>query len=185
MEKNADEIIHYLLRKYTRLRSRLRIDGYKHYLELLEYDEQKLPASLFRSVVHEGGHDGQGWQSVIDKQCNKNPYSADGSTVFPLFHFVLVLNKTNPQSFHFILFTNHCTSDGQSGYILLNEFLRLATLSPFKLDDVSVSDEVMPCVSDMIARPLGPLFSPIAWIGKRWFRSKVSFSARRALDDRC
>ena len=67
----------------------------------------------------------------------------------------------------------------------MNEFLTYATSSNFDPDTIPVNNEVMPCISDLMDRPLGPLFSPIAWFGKKWFRSKVSivFFFETALTD--
>ena len=176
MTSNIDRIIPRLLKRHTRLRSRVRIDGYKHYLDLLDYDEHALAANLFYSIVYDDADDGKAWQRIAEERSNRNPYSPDGSTVFPLFHFALVLNRGDPDRFHLILLVNHCASDGQSGYVLLNEFLSFATSSTWEDQDEPLNKEVLPCIANMIPKPLGPAFSIIASIGRRWYKRIVSNS---------
>ena len=176
MTSNIARIIARLLKRHTRLRSRVRIDGYKHYLDLLEYDEDALAAHLFYSVVYDDADDGEAWQRIAEERSNRNPYSSDGSIVFPLFHFALVLNRANPDRFHLILLVNHCASDGQSGYVLLDEFLSSATSSTWQDQDEAPNEEVLPCIANMIPKPLGPAFSIIASIGRRWYKRIVSTS---------
>jgi hypothetical protein len=60
---------------------------------------------------------------VVEDLSNKNPYNENLTCIFPLFHLMFIFND----GFHLIILTNHSISDGQSGLIILHDYLTLAT----------------------------------------------------------
>ncbi|CAF1004606.1 unnamed protein product [Rotaria sordida] len=68
--------------------------------------------------------------------------------------------------FHLILYTNHCVSDGRSGYILINDFLTLATSSSLHEFSEPLNTEILPFIGQLIPRPYGSLYHIISFIGK-------------------
>ncbi|CAF2819886.1 unnamed protein product [Rotaria sp. Silwood2] len=84
---------------------------------------------------------------------------------------MLFFNLQNCESsennlFHLILYTNHCVSDGRSGYVLINDFLTLATSSNLHELSEPINTEILPFIGQLIPRPYGPLYPLISFIGK-------------------
>lgn len=113
----------------------------------------------------------------MKNECNRNPYSNGGKNIFPLFHFMLVLNENSSESndnlFHLLLFSNHCASDGRSGYILLNDFLTLVTSTDLYDRIEPVNTQVIPCMVQLTPRPYGPAFHLMSWIGKKLYKREL------------
>jgi hypothetical protein len=156
---NIRYVIPHLLKRHPRMRSRLHINGYQHSLQILDYDEEYFNPNLFYSIIETND---QSWEKIAEKECHRNPYSDIGKTAFPLFHFMIILNENsqslNDNLFHLLLFSNHCASDGRSGFILINDFLTLIT-SPDLHDRIeSINREVIPCLTPLIPRPYGLLY---------------------------
>lgn len=165
---NGSDAIRQLLKRHPRMRSRLRIDGYRHLLEILDYNEEYFKPELFYSVVKT--NDDQSWEKIADEECHKNPYTDNGKTVFPLFHFMLIIVDDNQSSndnlFHLLLFSNHCASDGRSGLIIINDFLTLVTSSDLRHQEETVNKQIIPCMSQIVPRPYGPLYQLVLALAK-------------------
>jgi hypothetical protein len=168
---NIQYVIPHLLKRHPRMRTRLHIQGYQHSLQFLDYDEEQFDVNLFYSIVDTNG---QPWEKIVKNECNRNPYSDNGSSVFPLFHFILILTQNSAQSndnlFHLLLFSNHCVSDGRSGYILMNDFLTLVTSSDLRNRIESMNTQLIPCLTELTPRQYGPFFSLMVWIGKKIYQ---------------
>jgi hypothetical protein len=174
--KNIHFVIPHLLKRHSRMRSRLQINGYQHSLQILDYDEEYFNPNLFYSIIETTD---QSWQKIAENECHRNPYSDDGKTVFPLFHFMLILNENfqllnDDNLFHLLLFSNHCAADGRSGLILINDFLTLITSSNLHDRIEPINTEVIPCITQLIPRPyriLYPIMLPVVqYIYKRELR---------------
>jgi hypothetical protein len=164
--KNISQVIPHLLKRHPRMRSRLQVNGYQQSLQVLDYDEEYFNPKLFYSIIETSDLP---WQKIAEKECHRNPYTDNGQTIFPLFHFMLILNDNtqsiNDNLFHLLLFSNHCASDGRSGCILMNDFLTLVTSSDLRDHIEPVNSQIIPCIHQFIPRPYGilyPLLSPIA-----------------------
>jgi hypothetical protein len=172
---NIRYVIPHLLKRHPRMRSRIHINGYQHSLEILDYDEEYFNPNLFYSIIETND---QSWQKIAEKECHRNPYSDNGKIAFPLFHFMLILNKNSQSSndnlFHLLLFSNHSASDGRSGFILINDFLTLVTSSDLHDRIEPINREVIPCMNQLISRPyhiLYPIMLPVVqYIYKRELR---------------
>ncbi|CAF1372531.1 unnamed protein product [Didymodactylos carnosus] len=131
---NADHVIRQLLKRHPRLRSRVRIhrdqvDSLNQtcLFETLEYDNVFTSIDVlkhFYEIRHT--HDVNEWKKLTEEECNRNPYDPTLSLIFPVFRFLFVLNTHDHHEFQLILFSNHCATDGESGYIIINDFLSLA-----------------------------------------------------------
>ena len=176
--KNAFSAIQCLLKRHPRMRARLRANNDQHLLEFFEYDSNCLLSDLFFSSV-EAADDS--WQKIVEDQCNQDPYSNDGTIIFPLFHFMVLSNSKQSNDsgyFHLIVFQNHCASDGRSGFILINDFLTLATTQNLLSISEPLTTEILPTLSDMIPRPFGPLYPIISFITKEVYKHKLRQLAR-------
>ena len=156
-----------LLKRYSRMRSRLQINGYQQLLEVLDYDEEYFDPKLFYSIEEKND---QSWQELAEAECHRNPYTNNGQTAFPLFHFMLLLDKnsqaSNDNLFHILLFSNHSVSDGRTGFFLINDLLTLVT-SPDLRDHVEpVNTEIIPFISQFIPRSYGVLHSLLVFVAK-------------------
>jgi hypothetical protein len=166
--KNIQYVIPHLLKRHSRMRARLHIEGYQHSLQIFDYDEKQLHANLFYSIVNTND---QSWEKIVENECNRNPYSDNGKTIFPLFYFMLILNENssplNDNLFHLLLFSNHCASDGRSGYILINDLLTLVTSSDLCDRIEPVNTLVIPCLTELTPRLHGLVFRLKSWIEKQ------------------
>jgi len=171
---NIQHVIPHLLNRHPHMRARLHIEAYRHSLQIFDYDEKQLNANLFYSIVNTNG---QSWEKIVENECNRNPYSDNGKTIFPLFYFMLILNENssllNDNPFHLLLFSNHCTSDGRSGYILINDFLTLVTSSDVCDRIEPVNTQVIPCMTQLTPRPYGPVFRLMSWIVKQMYKREI------------
>ena len=86
---NIDRAIPHLLQRYPRMRARLRVRDFEYSLVIEDYHEERHRADLFYSIVTTNA---QSWQELVENGCNRNPYTADGQSAFPLFQFVLALS---------------------------------------------------------------------------------------------
>jgi hypothetical protein len=90
---------------------------------------------------------------------------------------MLILNENSSllddSLFHILLFSNHCASDGQSGYILMDDFLTLVTSSDLCDKIELVNTEVIPCIAQLSPRPYGPFFLLMAWISNQMYRYEL------------
>ncbi|CAF1194537.1 unnamed protein product [Adineta steineri] len=163
---NMTNTVQCLLKRHPRMRTRIRVDENQYFIDNLEYNREYLPSDLFVSITEMTN---ESWQEVVECGCNRDPYSNNGTIIFPTFHFTLLINsqQIDIQSFHLILFQNHCVSDGQSGFILINDFLTLST-SP-NLIEISepLNTEILPLIGSLIPRPYGPLYHTMSFIAKR------------------
>jgi hypothetical protein len=172
---NIQHVIPHLLKRHPRMRTRLHIEGYHHSLQFFDYNKKQLCAHLFYSIINTND---QSWEKIAEDECNRNPYSDNGKIIFPLFHFKLILNEnislSNNNLFHLLLFSQHCASDGRSGYILLNDFLTLVTSSDLYEKNEPVNTQVIPCISQLIPpRPYGPFYWLMSWINKQIGRHEL------------
>ncbi|CAF1192456.1 unnamed protein product [Rotaria sordida] len=156
------------------MRTRLHIEGYQHSLQIFDYDEEHLKANLFYSIVNTND---QSWQKIVENECNRNPYSDNGKTIFTLFHFMLIFNEnsslSNDNLFHLLLFSNHCASDGQTGYILMNEFLTLVTLSDLCDRMEPVNTQLIPCIIQLTSRLYNPFPHFMARISTQMYQREL------------
>lgn len=174
---NAFNAIQYLLKRHPHMRTRLRVDGDQNLLEFFEYDSECLPSDLFFSNV-EAVDDS--WKKIVEHRCNQDPYSNDGTIIFPLFHFMVLSDSKQPNDsgFHLIVFQNHCASDGRSGFTLINDFLTLATTQNLLSTSEPLNTEILPSLSEMIPRPFGLLYSMISFIARQVYKYKLRQLAR-------
>ncbi|CAF3832786.1 unnamed protein product [Rotaria sp. Silwood1] len=164
---NALPTIECLLKRHPRMRSRLRVEDNDYFLDTLEYNTEYLSNYLFFSTMDSNE---DSWQNICERQCNEDPYSNDGTMIFPLFHFILLFNSQSLESddrFHLLLFTNHCAFDGRSGFVLINDFLTLATSSDLNPISEPLNLDIPPLISDLIPRPFGPLYPILFFLAKR------------------
>ena len=161
IKRNINLAILNLLKRYPRMRSQLRCDDFRRFLDVFEYDENFLNPRLFYSIDETNT---QTWQEVVDDVCNRNPFNNGVKTIFPLFHFKILVehqkNQHGEQVFHLILFSNHSTSDGRSGLILINDLLTLVTTDQLEQHVESVNTQIVPSVVTFTPRPYG-IFYPI------------------------
>ena len=169
---NATHAIQHLLKRHPRMRTRFRLENNRYFLDVLEYDDESLSVDSLFSVVK--ATTDESWQQIVENRCNQNPYSDDGSINFPLFHFMLVIDRQSSEIFHLLIFANHCVSDGRSGYILINEFLTLALSSNLNDTFEPINREILPFIHQLIPRPYGRLFPLISVVAKRVFRGELS-----------
>ena len=174
VSENMHRAIGHLLKRHPRMRTRLRIEGYQHLLDVFDYDEEHLNANLFYSTNETTT---QTWQQIVEDVCNRNPYSDDGRTAFPLFEFMLVRSSPAPASadsqFHLLLFSHHSVSDGRSGFILINDLLTLVT-SPDLDDRVEpVNSQIIPCITSFIPRPFGILYPLMSALAKYMYARQL------------
>jgi hypothetical protein len=170
--KNGSDAIQCLLKRHSRMRTRFRVDANEYLLDFFEYNSEYLSTDLFFSTVQSSSHC---WQEIVEQRCNEDPYSNNGTMIFPLFHFLLLINSSecNDNLFHLILFENHCVSDGRSGYILMNDFLSLSTDSDLLSKSVPINNEIVPSISEMIEKPFGPLYPLALFIAKQIFKYEL------------
>ena len=170
---NAPSTIECLLKRYTRMRTRCRLENNRYLLDILEYDHEYLSSDLFFSTMDSSQ---DSWQDVVERRCNEDPYLHNGTLIFPLFHFVLLFDSQSSKSdnhFHLILFENHCVSDGRSGLFLINDFLTLATSPNLSTISEPVNNDFLPFLVDLIPRPFGPLYPLLASLGKYLFKREL------------
>jgi hypothetical protein len=169
---NASNAIQCLLKRHPRMRTRLRVDNDQYLLDFFEYNSEYLSSDLFFSTV-ETNHDS--WKEIVEHRCNQDPYSNDGTIIFPLFHFMILFNseQSNDNGFHLIIFENHCASDGRSGFVLINDFLTLATTPNLLVTSETLNTEILPSISAMIPRPFGPLYPVPLFIAKKVFKYEL------------
>lgn len=172
---NAVNVIQCLLKRYPYIRTRIRVDSNRYLLETLEYNNEQLPTDLFFSIVESKS---ESWKEIVDNRCNQNPYSNNETIIFPLFHFMLVFdqqhtNLPNDSPFHFVLFSNHSVSDGKTGYILINDFLSLATSSNLYNISEPINTEIIPRIGQLIPRPYSFLYPLISFIAKCVAKSEL------------
>ncbi|CAF1060809.1 unnamed protein product [Adineta steineri] len=169
---NASDALQCLLKRHSRMRTRLRVDDNRYFLDNLQYNNEQLSSDLFFSAIEITN---ESWQEIVERRCNQDPYSNNGTIIFPMFHFMLLYNsqQSDDQLFHLVLFQNHCVSDGQSGFILIHEFLTLATTSNALEILEPLNTEILPLSDQLIPRPYGLLYHIIAFIGKQSFRREI------------
>ena len=171
---NISKVIPHLLKRHPRMRSRIQINGYQHLLEVLDYDENHFNPNLFYSI-RQDSH--QSWEQIAEEECHRNPYSNQGQTIFPLFHFILLFNEhcqsSSEDLFHLLLFSNHSASDGRSGFILMNDFLTLVTSSDLDSHIEPVNSEIIPCMNVLIPRPYSLLNPILSLIANRIFKREL------------
>jgi hypothetical protein len=169
---NASYVIQCLLKRHSRMRTRIRLDDNQYFLDILEYNREYFSSDLFFSIREIADHS---WQEIVEIHCNQDPYSNNGTIIFPLFHFMLLFNsdESNDDLFHLIVFENHCASDGRSGFILINDFLNLATDLHLLTKFEPVNEEILPLISQLIRRPLGPLYHFALFIATRIYKSEL------------
>jgi hypothetical protein len=111
---NASNAVQCLLKRHPRMRTRIRVDHNQYFIDNLEYNSEQLSSDIFISIVEITN---ESWQEIVERRCNQDSYSKNGTNIFPTFHFMLLFNSNQSidQPFHLILFQNHCVSDGQSG----------------------------------------------------------------------
>ena len=170
--ENVATAIPHLLKRYPRMRTRIRINQDAHLLDTFDYDEAFFDPTLFYSIRNSAD---QTWQQTVDQECNRNPYTDDGSLAFPLFRFIVVYDPSTTlpethQSFHLLLFSHHTVSDGRSGFILINDLLTLTTSPDLHQHVEPVNTTVIPPVTNFIPRPYGLLYRPLSFVVKRMFR---------------
>ncbi|CAF4293960.1 unnamed protein product, partial [Adineta steineri] len=165
---NASNALQCLLKRHSRMRTRLRVDDNRYFLDNLQYNSEHLSSDLFFSAIEITN---ESWQELVERRCNQDPYSKNGTVIFPLFHFMLLYNsqQSDDQLFHLVLFQNHCVSDGQSGFILIHEFLTMATTSNALEISEPLNTEILPLLGQLIPRPYGLLYHIIAFIGRYIF----------------
>jgi hypothetical protein len=171
---NIQYVIPHLLKRHPRMRTRIHIEDYQHSLQTFDYDEKQFNTNLFYSIVHTND---QSWEKIVENECNRNPYSENGKNIFPLFYFMLVFDENHSLSdnnlFHLLLFSNHCASDGRSGYILLNDFLTLVTSSDLCDKIEPLNTQVIPCIAELVPRSYGPVFRLLSWISEKMYRHEL------------
>ncbi|CAF1035563.1 unnamed protein product [Adineta steineri] len=169
---NASTALQCLLKRHSRMRTRLRVDDNRYFLDNLQYNSEQLSSDLFFSAIEISS---ESWQDIVERRCNQDPYSKNGTVIFPLFHFMLLYNsqQSDDQLFHLVLFQNHCVSDGLSGFILIHEFLTLTTTSNALEISEPLNTEILPLLGQLIPRPYGLLYHIIAFIGKQSFRREL------------
>ena len=163
---NASEALQCLLKRHPRMRTRIRVDNNRYFMGTIEYNREHLSSDLFFSTTEVT--DGS-WQKIVEHRCNQDPYSNDGTIIFPTFHFMLVHNsqQSDDLAFHLILFHNHCVSDGRSGFIVIHDFLTLCTTSNLDERAEPLNNEILPFIGQIIPRPFGLLYPLISVIGKQ------------------
>jgi len=87
---NAAYAVQCLLKRHPRMRTRIRVDVDRYFIDNLEYNKEYLSSDLFFSTVETT--DESSWQETVERQCNKDPYSDNGTIIFPAFHFMLLFN---------------------------------------------------------------------------------------------
>ncbi|CAF0945721.1 unnamed protein product [Didymodactylos carnosus] len=173
---NTDYVIRQLLKRHDRLRSRLQIQR-DHtnlineipLLETLEYDDKLFSnpeiLKLFYRIIYTD--DVNEWKQFTEDECNRNVYNEELTMIFPLFHVLFVLRKVEHEQFHMILFSNHCISDGHSGYSILNDFLTLTT-STLKREEL-VNQIILPHITDLTPKPFGIFFNLISFFAQKFY----------------
>jgi hypothetical protein len=169
---NASNAIQCLLKRHPRMRTRVRVDGNRYFIDNLGYNSENLSSNLFFSTVATAN---ESWQEIVERRCNQDPYSNNGTIVFPTFQFMLLLNsqQSDEQLFHLLLFQNHCVSDGRSGLILINDFLTLATTPNLLEISEPLNTEILPLIGQLIPCPYGFFFGAMSFIGKQLFKRKI------------
>jgi hypothetical protein len=169
---NASYAIQCLLKRHPSMRTRLRIEADRYLLDFFEYDSEYFSIDLFFSTLDSPNNS---WQNIVEHRCNQDPYSNNGTIVFPLFHFILIFDseQSNNNLFHLILFENHCASDGRSGFILINDFLTLITSSNLFERSEPLNNEILPLIGQMIPRPFGPLYPLTLFIAKQIYKHEL------------
>jgi hypothetical protein len=81
--------------------------------------------------------------------------------------------KSDDNVFHLIVFESHFASDSRSGFILINDFLTLATISNLVPVSESLNTEILLLIIQMILRPLGPLYHLASSIDKQIFKYEL------------
>lgn len=171
---NFNDVLPHLLKRYPRMRTRLRLNGFQQFLDVFDYDEDFLHPNLFYSIQNSAD---QTWQKLVEEQCNRNPYSDNGTTAFPLFHFVLIYDQlasdVAEQTFHLLLFSHHSVSDGRTGFILINDLLTLATSVDLHQHVEPVNVDVLPCLINFIPRRFRPFSKLRTMIDRRAFKREL------------
>ena len=168
---NAIHAIQCLLKRHSRMRTRIRIEDQRYLLDVLDYDIDSLPIDKLFSIIDATDHT---WQQIVENRCNQNPYSDDGSIDFPLFHFMLVLDRQSSTTsdtnlFHLVVFANHCVADGRSGYILIHEFLTLVTSPDLNQTSELINTDILSFIHQLIPRPFGHLYPLASFTAKHLY----------------
>lgn len=145
----------------------------RYYVDNLEYNSEHLSSDLYLSIVDETK---ESWQEVVERRCNQNPYSNNETIIFPTFHFMILFDSQqsgDDQLFHLIVFHNHSVSDGRSGFIIINDFLTLATTPNLHETSEPLNTDILPLIGQMIPRPYGPLYFGMSFIGKQIFKREL------------
>jgi len=188
------ERIHYiikqLLKKHPRLRSRMRIlrslsttifhpETHKpyvdeqHLLDLFDYNEELFSRIDILENFYSFYQGNNNWMKIAEDLSNKNPYNKDLTCIFPLFHFMFILNKNSDENCHLILLTNHSISDGQSGYIILHDYLTLATQT--ECIEWEINQDTTPNLLDLIEKPYRFIYPLISKIFNLMYRYHVEY----------
>ena len=179
---NSTNVIQCLLKRYPQMRSRIRLDKNRFLLETFDYNDKQLPIDLFFSITDSKN---ESWQKMVEDRCHCNPFSDDGTIIFPLVHFILFFDRKELASsdnglFHLLLFTHHVVSDGRSGYILINDFLTLATSPNLTEFSEPINTELLPFIDQYIPRPYRPLYPLLA----RFIRFMMKRELRKPIEQR-
>ena len=174
---NVSSVIQCLLKRHSTMRTRLRVDDHRYLIDFFEYDSEHLSSDLFISTVETSS---DSWQEIVEKRCNQDPYTHNGTSIFPLFHFMLLFDsqQSAERIFHLILFANHCVSDGRSGYVLLNDFLTLATDSNLCQAYEPCNNEILPFIGELIPRANGLFYPLLSFIVKRLIKRQLRQEAQ-------
>ena len=189
-------IIKQLLKRHARLRSRLRIlrapstrvfhpdtqQAYVHertLLDIFDYDEELFSReNVLKSFYALSHNETDHWTTMAEDLANQNPYNEKLTCVFPLFHFTFVFNeKVDRENFHLILRTNHSVSDGHSGYVLLHDYLTLATQD--SSTDWKINREPPLKLLQSTRKPYGFFYSALSKLVSFVYACQMKHVARR------
>ncbi|CAF1173519.1 unnamed protein product [Adineta steineri] len=170
LKERIHYIIKQLLKKHPRLRSRIRVirsfdsqtNNEKHLLDLFDYDEELFSRTDILQNFYSFYSGQENWMKIAENLSNENPYNKELTYIFPLFHFKLIFNENSPENSHLILLTNHSISDGQSGYIILHDYLTLATQN--ECVEWEINRNLSPNLIDLTEKPytfLYPILSKL------------------------
>ena len=87
---NASNALQCLLRRHSRMCTRIRIDNDRYFIDTIEYNREYLSSDLFFSISEISN---ESWQEIVERQCNQDPYSNNGTIIFPTFYFMLVFDS--------------------------------------------------------------------------------------------
>ena len=173
-----DSILQQLLKRHVRLRSRLRIvrmstDAVDQsepvrscgeeqvLLDLVEYDDDVFARQDILRRFYSIYQGDEPWTKLAEDLADRNPHNDTSNSLFPLFHLKFVMTSSDPKNFHLILLTHHSVSDGMSGFIILHDYLTLA--SQDALMQCNVRRDIPPDLLDRMSKPYGFLYP---WMSK-------------------